>query len=462
MAEVKADVKRALSEESEEPEDMHDGKKQHYPKPGRKPIETEPKSKRTAQNRAAQRAYRERKEKRMKELEDKVKLLESQNIQVVTESDYLKAQVDLLKGELSRYRGGRINDVNLPTKVGHLSHPHSKSSINASGSSSSLLSSSNTNPSTVSPEMSVEFPWGAKGFQQKQPHELNFLNLPDLVGGKGGSSSSSLPLDNNGNLILPESSHSLSTNPGPTGFDFGIKFEEQVDPFCAQLNEACGTKENPIPKFKNQPVYTHDLPFAALAENKRDTSETNFLSDPLFNGDAINYDFPTDTKAPVNGNGDYADPLALLNDNDNFDVSLAFGDNFSKYSPGFDPISLLTNEESIYDPLKERNLSYPTKDANFDVNDYVQSNASGTISSLSPDIKSSAAAEEDSEIVPAPEETVKCSEIWDRITSHPRYTDIDIDSLCSELKSKAKCSEKGVVINSSDVNKLLERSVLKH
>ena len=49
-------------------------------KSGQKPIDTEPKSKRTAQNRAAQRAYRERKERKMKELEDKVRLLEDANV----------------------------------------------------------------------------------------------------------------------------------------------------------------------------------------------------------------------------------------------------------------------------------------------------------------------------------------------------------------------------------------------
>ena len=63
------------------------------------------------------------------------------------------------------------------------------------------------------------------------------------------------------------------------------------------------------------------------------------------------------------------------------------------------------------------------------------------------------------EVVPAPKATMKCSEIWDRITAHPRYTEIDIDGLCNEMKNKAKCSEKGVVINADDVSLLLERSI---
>ena len=41
-------------------------------KPGRKPLTSEPSSKRKAQNRAAQRAFRERKEKHLKDLETQV------------------------------------------------------------------------------------------------------------------------------------------------------------------------------------------------------------------------------------------------------------------------------------------------------------------------------------------------------------------------------------------------------
>ncbi|KAI8809005.1 hypothetical protein BJ742DRAFT_246223 [Cladochytrium replicatum] len=48
-------------------------------KPGRKPATTEPTNKRTAQNRAAQRAFRERKERYVKDLEARVKELEAAN-----------------------------------------------------------------------------------------------------------------------------------------------------------------------------------------------------------------------------------------------------------------------------------------------------------------------------------------------------------------------------------------------
>ncbi|ODV95840.1 hypothetical protein PACTADRAFT_49285 [Pachysolen tannophilus NRRL Y-2460] len=54
------------------------------------------------------------------------------------------------------------------------------------------------------------------------------------------------------------------------------------------------------------------------------------------------------------------------------------------------------------------------------------------------------------EMVPATDaDLMKCSAIWERITSHPKYSELDIDGLCKELKQKAKCSEKGVVVSST-------------
>lgn len=64
----------------------------------------------------------------------------------------------------------------------------------------------------------------------------------------------------------------------------------------------------------------------------------------------------------------------------------------------------------------------------------------------------------DNDVVPSKEGSLlRCSEIWDRITTHPKYSDIDVDGLCSELMAKAKCSERGVVINAEDVQLALNK-----
>lgn len=484
--------KRSISEVT--PESDHDDKKLHTTKPGRKQIDTEPKSKRTAQNRAAQRAYRERKERKMKDLEDKVKSLEDANIKANTETDFLKAQVDMLKNELSRYRGhSDFSDLKLPTTVGTLtSHKRHKSSIQHTGSTTSMSTNSDSSPamSSSSPEshkqISTYFPWSKDNLNHL--NDSNSSNhLPDLV--QGGSLTSTSPLDDN-ILVSPQSQATGDSNPGTVNsqqFDFTNKFDEQIDPFCNKLNEACGTKQCPIPKYKREEqvneIKDFTSPFANLIGGGSTT--TTPTSDPFFNGTSTgNYDFALGPDDATN------DPLSFLNDN-NFDVSLAFGDDFSnnklstttpvaEIKEEEDPLAGLTTEESAYDML-----DYPN--TNFNFNEFVKSSIP-SVSSRSNSINDSKSTlssntsynnsiapsttkvgpileenDDDNEVVPAPEAMVRCSEIWDRITSHPKYTEIDIDGLCSELKSKAKCSEHGVVLNSADVNQLLEQSaILKH
>jgi len=93
-------------------------------KPGRKPLTTEPTSvslrlvqswfdaiylhtafqKRKAQNRAAQRAFRERKEKHLKDLETKVQELEKASETANHENELLKQKVEKMTAELNEYK----------------------------------------------------------------------------------------------------------------------------------------------------------------------------------------------------------------------------------------------------------------------------------------------------------------------------------------------------------------------
>ncbi|KAJ2000757.1 DNA-binding transcription factor yap1, partial [Coemansia thaxteri] len=97
-------------------DDVHDEKK--FKKPGRKPIMTEAGTKRTAQNRAAQRAFRERKQQYLKGLEDKVKELTEQQERTERENQQLKQFVDKLKEENVTLRnGGQFTYENMAPVV---------------------------------------------------------------------------------------------------------------------------------------------------------------------------------------------------------------------------------------------------------------------------------------------------------------------------------------------------------
>jgi len=65
------------------------------------------------------------------------------------------------------------------------------------------------------------------------------------------------------------------------------------------------------------------------------------------------------------------------------------------------------------------------------------------------------------EVVPGedPAKLMSCHKIWDKLQERPDFKDgsLDIDGLCSELRTKARCSETGVVIDQKDVDYALQR-----
>ncbi|KAL2405825.1 bZIP transcription factor hapX [Exophiala dermatitidis] len=84
------------------------------PKPGRKPATDTPPTKRKAQNRAAQRAFRERRAARVGELEEQLKQIEEENEQ---EQQALKNTIQKLETELDQYRADLSNWVERCRKL---------------------------------------------------------------------------------------------------------------------------------------------------------------------------------------------------------------------------------------------------------------------------------------------------------------------------------------------------------
>ncbi|KAI5279359.1 hypothetical protein KEM54_004218, partial [Ascosphaera aggregata] len=71
------------------------------PKPGRKPATDTPPTKRKAQNRAAQRAFRERRAARVSELEEQMRQVEEEHDREISR---LKSQIDSLSVQLQQYQ----------------------------------------------------------------------------------------------------------------------------------------------------------------------------------------------------------------------------------------------------------------------------------------------------------------------------------------------------------------------
>ncbi|KAG7759227.1 hypothetical protein KL911_000364 [Ogataea haglerorum] len=400
-----------------------------HSKPGRKPINTEPSNKRTAQNRAAQRAFRERKEKKMRELEMKVQMLENEKMQIANETELLRIQVNTLMNRLmNRGEGDFLKELPILADIKQ-QNTNTSTTLTSTDSEKSTSNTSSPNNSTHTPasscssaaEKSTEFlfPWAEK---QKQ------ANL------------TAVPKDSSPRTDL----HDLSQK------NYKGDFEEES--FCNSLGTVCGDKNCPVPRDKRPSTVTggstlpssrgvgsaySPSPFQMLADygsEKPDNNELPFL-----------FDTPTyDTSLVF----DQVNPSAFSPS----DIVFSSIENEFPVTTEADPLQGLISEESKDDPLSE--FFTNAQQQQLTVNNLNSLN--GTLTQLTP----GAAPDDNDKDEAVPDTTknlMKCSQIWERITTHPKFSELDIDGLCSELKMKAKCSEKGVVVDGSDVGEVLTR-----
>ena len=163
-------------------------------KPGRKQTMAEPETKRKAQNRAAQRAFRERKENHVKQLEQ--------------ENETLKSQVELLQSEIVGLRG-------KPFTFESSMHPPSNGSYNVDSSSNNEDSPDSTYSNTVVNSM---------GFSNTSGNNTSSMTSPESDGyvqskqkqhkGSMDSNASVTPALSVTSSTTPTFSDSLGMTPG--------------------------------------------------------------------------------------------------------------------------------------------------------------------------------------------------------------------------------------------------------
>ncbi|KAK9465435.1 transcription factor PAP1-domain-containing protein [Lipomyces arxii] len=338
---------------------------------GRKLMTAEPSTKRKAQNRAAQRAFRERKEKHLQDLETRVAELENESHSMSTENLFLKKQVDRLQSELKEYRK-RQSVAGSAKSSPAASHNYitpftfefplfgADSKANVKSGPQSVQSRSSVAPSPTTFGNSLFMPYSPNGSTVNQ----------------GSPSSCASSSSNSPGLNATIPADNVAKRPSCGIRASSLYGDDDENDFCAQLSMACGTRENPIPRAQSKGV----------------------LSPPLFDNDLFS---------------EYREPIFTA-DEEEFTL------------PELTP-------DDMFDNINE--LS--------EVNDLSEQQE--------PAIK-------EEEVVPADNKPLMgCTALWDRISMHPKFGDIDIDVLCSELRTKAKCSESGVVVTESDLNAVLKK-----
>lgn len=412
--------------------------------------------KRKAQNRAAQRAFRERKEKHLKDLETKVEELEKASESANHENGLLRAQVERMTAELTQYKHkmaamsqnktlsrekvpfgnaavNNLSDVNFQfefPKFGTLPGPPTKSQRSISSPVSPQEKTQSLSPAQSLNAESKASPASQQAQNARFKEDLaKFSNIftPSMSSSAGNASRASLD-SSSFSLAGATSSPSASSNSvgGPSS--------------------SCGTSPEPVTQspmgFK---------PLDALSTIGEEQPSMTSTDQPF--AQFSNLDFGTngslDWLSQQNGGqfdpqlfGDYREPQENILANPSFDEF--FNDAFD--ADFFTPFN--TAPTSANAPKKNLIAEIDAKQDDI-VNDVPQSKAKS------------------------------CTEIWyvpprnnerersrtltrwhrDKLQDCPnaKNGDFDLDGLCSELTAKAKCSGTGPMVKEADFDTILKK-----
>ncbi|RYO75269.1 hypothetical protein DL766_003277 [Monosporascus sp. MC13-8B] len=420
-------------------------------KPGRKPLTNEPSSKRKAQNRAAQRAFRERKEKHLKDLETKVEELEKASAAANNENSQLRAQIEKMTVELGEYRKRLTLLGNAPRSASAASRHQSfgQSAIQNLGDVnfqfefpkfgtlpglSMVSANSNTKRSTSYPSPSSSNTTG-----QNSPQEQS-SDKPSSGPAKGGDASdaqskepkeaparvpstsdSASPYENMYGGVSRASLDSATFSPnGAAGASPSSSSNSNVGP-----SSSCGTSPEP---FTQSPVGFKPL----------ETLTTIGEEQPAFTSD------PTSGFATNFGNIDFGNFDWLPSQNGGqFDPQL-----FGGYREPQNNILANTTFDSFFNDAFDVDFTTPYN---------VAPSPKPTKKNICDEID--AQKEQEDIITSVNGNLLTCNNIWEKLQTCPKVHtgEIDLDGLCSDLQKKAKCGGTGAVVDEQDFKAIMTR-----
>ncbi|KAH7104339.1 hypothetical protein BKA62DRAFT_748751 [Auriculariales sp. MPI-PUGE-AT-0066] len=357
--------------------------------------------KRKEQNRAAQRAFRERKEKHVHDLEEKVAMLEAK-------SDLQQAENENLRDLL-----GRLQNENQTLKQSQFTFAVSS---NGNADSSQLRGSkspSSAAAQSASPSMS-------------------------LIGDNAGFDTSMAYFSPTffGNSPLPGSSSSVGSPPSqPDLSQYGIAPPYTLpaqspyttiaaNPLYMSFTDASGftTYMSPTP--------SHSASTPGSGSNKTTTTESSVLSPKSMQSMQEIFGTQFNDLIPF-GNGGYGCP--------NSEAEMASRLSGMPQSTLGPPVSAMDIETSSQ-PIS---ATFMTPGEQEDM--------------LSSMVDTS---EEPCHVFPAVQENSKnvtLNDAWERVSKHPQFSECDMDELCALLTAQAKCDGSKPVLEPNAVNGVMEK-----
>ncbi|KAG6036828.1 hypothetical protein E4U41_005484 [Claviceps citrina] len=413
-------------------------------KPGRKPLTSEPASKRKAQNRAAQRAFRERKEKHLKDLESKVEELEKASEATSHENSQLRDQVDRMTAELNQYKQ-RLAVLMHNKPASREKTPLGDAAANNSG-------------------------YGG-GFQFEFPR---FGALPGPPMSKPSTSAPTSPQQGVPNRQEKTAACSMDSQskwpgPGPQRSNKGGDPFELGTAFARYTNGSTGTGTGSRASLDSVPfsvAAATSSPSASSNSNVGGPSSSCGTSPEPFTQSPMAFK-PLETLTTIGEEQPATGPTVQ---------PFSHVANLNMGSPSFDWL-VQQHGAGSFDPQlfgdyrepQENVLSNPLYDDivlndNLDADFLTPFNAAPTIPPPKKNLIAEIDAQQDAlDKDESKQPLISCHQVWQKLQACPKTqtTDFDLDGLCSELTKKAKCSGSGPVVNERDFDSILQKYVAK-
>ncbi|MCJ1469547.1 DNA-binding transcription factor yap1 [Pseudocyphellaria aurata] len=490
--------KRKVPEDDDDDESGHkrrEGEDKSVKKAGRKPLTGEPTSvkvsrthvdswlmntrqKRKAQNRAAQRAFRERKERHLKDLETKVDDLEKASESTNHENGRLRAQVDRLNNELKEYKKRLSFQGGLGRSPPLAAVPPSRRSWNP-----------NPNDFQFAFPKFGDLPGSnfiqngslARVGSNRVDQPMVRHGLPDVMrASSSGSLSEKSPTNISNSSKVSSPNHNLFQSPSKA-FSYEDLFSPSILESASRSNSSdyMGFNNNVGPATnseKNGTIHRAsttsnvtspsnsstsnnglDSSCGTTPEPSADSPDTRKGSEPTLNTISEetlgqrNTEAPSSVmKSPTNDfhgidwmaqqNGGQFDPI-LFGDyrdpQDNILNNNTFGDFFNDAFLPQDFSNPFNTGDFIASPPSKRDLMKEVEIQQLGNDDIFSARPATTVNDTN--------------------QTIGCNKLWDRVNGSKKVQagEVDMDHLCAQLKAKARCNGSTTVIDTKDVDEIL-------
>ncbi|TDL15847.1 hypothetical protein BD410DRAFT_84105 [Rickenella mellea] len=420
--------------------------------------------KRKEQNRAAQRAFRERKEKHVKDLEDQVAALEEKNQSALTENETLREVIARLQNENVRLRGSSFT-FSVPSgpaatqaQAGPSSavdSPSSKDSPNSgypsaatSASSPATAESANTSPPSL--------------FLNEKTDSAALFGGPEVV--QQTATTDAMGMDFGFGPVFTETPYTtIASNPlfmsfrEPTSFSTSMDTSGNADIGNSPYNAA-----SPSMFDWNSPSFGAGWPDVTMQDNPMAFDLTNSL-DELFGGQQIT-GIDMSPFGGKSGSTTSLSPVVHHRPSPHSTPSMAsISSASSSLLPQPSPISQHIQPQAQLMPQSEGSTGAPIdpeipcpKSSKCTVAaDMIKEGSSA----FSPPLEEGGLTKDCESKLPMTEKNEKNVDVmkaWRQITTDPKYRGVDVNELCFEFATKARCDGTKVVIEPDSMQHILE------